>query len=177
MRKIILNLAISLDGYIADLNGGFDWIKGDGDVKCNTEKSFDFLAFMDNVDTVVMGAKAYEDCGIRDVMNYESKRFIVATSRVLTGEKQVEFVNGDICGHVQLLQEQAGKDIWLFGGAGLTDAFIKKNIIDEYIIGIIPILLGSGRRLFLDDNPTIELHLDECTVQEGITILKYTRRN
>lgn len=64
----------------------------------------------------------------------------------------------------------------LFGGGGLVDNFIKANIIDEFIVGIIPIILGKERPLFLENNPTIKLHLDEIFVENGITILKYTKR-
>ncbi|MCM1989097.1 dihydrofolate reductase family protein [Oceanirhabdus seepicola] len=88
----------------------------------------------------------------------------------------VEFISNDICGYIQNLQKEEGKDIWLFGGGGLTDCFIKADIVDEYIIGIIPIILGNGRPLFLGSNPTIKLHLDEYTVQDGITIHRYSKR-
>ncbi|MEA1962023.1 MAG: dihydrofolate reductase family protein [Bacillota bacterium] len=82
--------------------------------------------------------------------------------------ENLEFVNNDICTYVQNLQQAEGKDIWLFGGSILTDAFIKANIVDEYIIGIIPMNLGKGRPLFPGNNPTIKLHLDECTVITNI---------
>lgn len=176
MRKIILNLAISLDGFIADINGGFNWIEGDGDSSGSTEKSFDFPEFVNTVDTIVMGSKAYEDCPKETIESFKEKKLLVATSRELKGDENVEFISGDICSEVLELRSEVGKDIWLFGGAGLTDAFIKADIIDEYIIGIIPIILGNGRPLFLGENPTIKLHLDECTVNEGITVLRYTKR-
>jgi len=172
-RKIILNLAVSLDGFIADEYGGYEWIAGDGDTSLNTEKGFDFPKFIDSIDTVVMGRKAYEDCSIKD---YETKRVVVATSRKMENYDNVEFINNDICGYIQKLQQDEGKDIWLFGGGGLTDSFVKADIVDEYIMGIIPIILGKGRPLFLGNNPNIKLHLDEYTVQEGITILRYSKR-
>lgn len=172
-RKIILNLAISLDGYIADEDGGYGWIEGDGDSSLNTEKAFSFPEFVDSVDTVVMGRKAYEDCSIED---YKSKRVVVATTQKIKNYDNVEFVDHDISGYIQRLQQEEGKDIWLFGGGGLTDSFIKADIVDEYIIGIIPIILGKGRFLFKGNNPTIKLHLDEYTVEEGITIMRYSRR-
>lgn len=172
-RKIVLNLAISLDGYIADESGGFDWIVGHGDPNQNTEKTFNFTEFTDSIDTIVMGKKAYDDCGIE---GYDTKKIIVATSQKMKNYNNVEFVNNDICEFVQSLRKVKGKDIWLYGGGGLTDYFIKENIVDKYIIGIIPIILGKGRPLFLADNPNIKLHLDECTVDDGITILKYSKR-
>jgi dihydrofolate reductase len=57
MRKIILNLAMSLDGYIVDEEGGYAWIIGDEDKHLDTDANFDFPAFIENIDTVVMGRK------------------------------------------------------------------------------------------------------------------------
>lgn len=61
-RKIILNLAISLDGFISDPEGGFEWVKGDGDKNRDTEKQFDFPKFLKTIDTTVMGKNAFLDC-------------------------------------------------------------------------------------------------------------------
>jgi len=176
-RKVILNLAISLDGYIANEDGGFDWIKGDGDKGHDTEKKFNFPDFVSEIDILVMGRKCYEDVPLETIEDFKSKKLYVATSKKLKTEyKNIEFINGDICKKILGLKEGNGGNIWLFGGAGLTDHFIKADIIDEYIIGIIPIILGKGRRLFLEDNPTITLQLKECTVQEGIIIMRYAKR-
>jgi dihydrofolate reductase len=176
-RKIILNLAISLDGYIADENGGFEWIVGNGDKIHDTEKRFSFDEFLESIDTIIMGRKAYEDSPEEGMEFFKSKKIFVATSQELEANyDNVEFISGDICNKILKLKEEEGKDIWLFGGAELTDCFIKADIVDEYIIGIIPIILGDGRGLFLKNNPKIQLHLDECTVQEGIVVLKYSKR-
>lgn len=171
--KIILNLAISIDGYICDESGGYDWIKGHDDLNQDTERKFSFTEFVDSVDIIVMGRKSFEDCSIE---GYEDKKIIVATSQPMKDYDNISFINENICNYVQELQKSNGKDIWLFGGGGLTDNFIKEDIIDKYIIGIIPIILGKGRRLFFSDNPTIELHLDEFTVEDGVTLLQYSKR-
>ena len=171
-----MNLAISLDGYISTNEGNFDWITGQGDLSSDTEIQFNFDVFKDSVDTVVMGSKAYEDCVLSGLDTYEGKELIVATSRKFEPCDHVEFVNGDICGRILELRKEEGEDIWLFGGAGLTDSFIKADIVDEYIIGIIPVILGSGRPLFYKDNPTIDLKLTECTVADGVTLLRYSKR-
>ncbi|MFB1051809.1 dihydrofolate reductase family protein [Paraliobacillus sp. JSM ZJ581] len=172
-RKIILNLAISLDGYIADANGNYDWIEGDGQTKLDTEKDFSFPEFMDRIDTIVMGRKSFEDCPMEAFANH---KIIVATSHDKKNENNVAFVNTDIVTFVQDFQKREGKDIWLFGGSTLTADFIQANIVDEYIIGIVPIILGSGIRLFKDNNPTIPLQLKDYTVKEGLPIFTYTRR-
>jgi dihydrofolate reductase len=175
-RKIILNLAVSLDGFIADTNGGFDWIKGDGDTSHDTKKKFDFETFTDSIDIIVMGKLAFLDCPKETLDSFKDKRIYVAANESLeTKYSNVQFIKGDLVSQISALQKEAGKDIWLFGGAGLTDSFIKANVIDEYIIGFIPILLGTGRPLFLKGTPLINLHLVESTVQEGIVVSKYVK--
>lgn len=175
MRKLILNLAMSLDGFISDEQGGFDWIVGHGDDCSNTKNSFDFSKFMGSIDTIVMGSKAYEDVVLKDLDTYEDKKIIVATSRLLEKRKNVEFVNGDLCNKILKLKKEEGGDIWLYGGAIAVQDFIKEDLVDKYIVGIIPILLGKGRLLFKGDYNKINLHLDEVTVNDGITILIYNR--
>ncbi len=177
MRKIVLNLAISLDGYICDNEGGFDWIVGHGDNTLNTKEQFDYEKFLQSVDTVVMGSVAYEDCVLSGLSTYEGKKVVVATTRNLEVKGDVDFVNSGICEKVlELKKENSDKDIWLFGGASLTDEFIKKNLVDEYIIAIIPTILGNGRRLFKGDYPKIDLHLKNTTIGDGITILTYNKK-
>ena len=177
-RKIILNIAVSIDGFIADKEGGFDWIQGDKDTSHNTEKQFDFSQFIDSIDIVVMGKFAYLDCPEQSMQQFKSMKILVATNEKLENKyNNVEFISGDVVAQINKLQEEDGKNIWLYGGASVVDSCIKANIIDEYIIGIIPIILGEGRPLFLKNNPRITLHLEESTTQEGILIMRYTRRS
>ena len=75
--KIILNLAISLDGYIADEDGGFDWIVGDGSPTLNTENKIDFPKFLEDIDVVVMGRNCYDQNFHKD---YKDKDVYIATS-------------------------------------------------------------------------------------------------
>lgn len=170
--KIILNLAISIDGYIASEDGSYDWIVGDGDSKLDTDKKWDYNKFLENIDVVVMGKNCYDQDFHKD---FEGKKVYVATSKNLEGYKNIHFINKDIV--KVILEEKEDKNIFLFGGGILLDSFIKEDIIDEYIIGIIPTILGSGRPLFLGDNPKIDLHLDEYISDNGIVILKYSKRD
>lgn len=175
-RKVILNLALSLDGYISDEQGGYHWIKGHGDLSLDTIKQFRFDEFIKSCDTVVMGRKAYEDNGVDEILSHGHKKILVATKQENISGESVEFVT-DPLKHIEVLKQEEGKNIWLFGGALLTDDFIKAQIIDEYILGVIPVILGKGRRLFRSNYPTIELKLMECTVQDGIVIMRYQKRN
>lgn len=176
-RKIILNLAISLDGFIADEEGGFSWIVGDNDVSLDTDKKFDFEEFAKEVDVIVMGRKAYEDCPSETLDSFSDKKIYVATHKNIESKSEhVEVIGGDVVQTIMDLKNQKGKNIWLFGGAGVLDPFLKADVIDEYIIGVIPTILGKGRPLFLKENPTIKLHLEAFTSQEGIVVLKYSKR-
>lgn len=172
-RKIILNLAMSIDGYIASNNGGYDWIVGDGSDKLDTEKTWDYNKFLEGIDTVVMGRKCYEQNFHND---FKNKKVYIATSKNIADYDNITFINGDICKVIEEERKKEGKDIFLFGGGIVIDNFIKADIIDEYIIGIIPTILGNGRSLFLGNNPKIDLKLDDYIVDNGITILRYSKR-
>ncbi len=172
-RKIILNLAISLDGYIASDDGGFDWIVGDGDSKLDTKNKWDYSEFLEDIDVVVMGKNCYDQNFYND---FKDKKVYVATSKDIKNHENIHFINGDIVKTIEEERKNEGKDIFLFGGGGLVDNFIKADIIDEYIIGIIPTILGKGRPLFLGNNPQINLHLDEYITDSGVVILKYSKR-
>ena len=176
MRKIILNLAISVDGKIADVDGGFSWIKGHDDTSIDTINQFDFSKFTKSCDIIVMGRKAYDDCGIENIEDFKSKMFYVATTQDRQDSENVKFIKGDIVKLIVQQQKLEGKNIWLFGGSGITDAFVKANVIDEYVIGIIPTIRGTGTKLFADIYPIIDLDLKQCTVNDGIVILEYLKR-
>lgn len=175
MVKLTMNLAISLDGYICDENGGYAWIVGHGDSTLDSETQFSQAAFEASCDTIVMGYHSYEDC-LEHIQMYRDKQIVVATSKKIEDYGNVRFVNGDIVSYVAQLKQDGKKNIWLFGGAQLCDTFLKSDLIDSYVIGIIPTLLGKGRRLFYDSYPMVELRLVHTSVSDGIVILKYERK-
>ena len=171
--KIILNLAISLDGYIADEDGGFDWIAGDGNSTLNTKEKYEYEKFLEDIDVVIMGKNCY-DQGFHN--DFKEKDVYIATSQEIENYDNYNFINGDICKTISELRRK-GKNIFLFGGGVMIDSFLKDDIIDEYIIGIIPTILGKGRKLFLENNPKIDLSLQSYYVEDGIVIMKYSKRS
>lgn len=176
-RDIILNLAVSLDGFICDEDGGFAWIGGQGDHQADTADCFDFDTFLASCDTVVMGRKAYDDCDTSHISGAAEKRFLVATRTPRRPAGNVSFLSGDVVSQIQALKDQPGGHIWLFGGGELAAEFIRAGAVDRYIVGILPVIRGRGRRLFREGLTPAELHLDRCTVADGIPILEYTRRS
>ena len=171
--KIILNLAISLDGYIADENGGYEWIIGDGNSTLNTEAKWDYTKFLEDIDAVVMGRTCYDQGMHKD---FKEKDVYIATSKDIEDYDNYHFISGDIVKTISNLRNEV-KNIFLFGGGGVIDNFLKADVIDEYIIGIIPTILGKGRKLFLDNNPKIDLSLQYYSVEDGVIVMKYSRRN
>lgn len=170
--KIILNLAISLDGYIADNDGRYDWIVGDGNSILNTENKWCYNKFLENIDVVVMGKHCF-DQGMHK--EFSEKKVYIATSKKVENFENYHFINGDIVKEMEKLKNK-GENIYLFGGGILIDSFVKANVIDEYIIGIIPTILGKGIKLFYDNNPNINLNLEYYAVEDGIIIMKYRKR-
>lgn len=165
---------MSLDGFIADENGGFDWIAGGGDSRLDTGEKWDFKRFLERVDTVVMGRHSY-DQGLGS--DFDDKQVWVATSRAAGDHDNVRFICDDIVAAVLAERERDGRDIYLFGGSILVKPFLQLDLIDEYIIGIVPIILGAGQALFLERNPLIQLRLAAYSIEDGICILHYRRRS
>ena len=172
-NKIILNLAISVDGYIADNDDGYAWIQGDGKNVVHTNTVWSHQKFLENIDIVVMGQRCYE---LQMHLEYTNKQIYVMTSKDLKDYDNVHFISGDNTMIIKELKEKTTGDIYLFGGGKSIDTFIKEDSIDEYIIGIIPIILGNGIPLFLGNNPTIPLTLKGYYIEDGVTVLHYLKR-
>ncbi len=176
MGNIVMSLAMSLDGYILDDAGRFDWIVGDGSNHLDTSEAqrFSFDAFLESIDTVVMGRKSYDLHG----QDFPNHQVWVATHRALPEDTppHVTPVRGDVVGAVLATKGSTSKDIWLFGGAELIAPFVAQKAIDRYIVGIIPVLLGSGKALFTPGFLKQRLQLEAMSVEEGIVVLQYTPR-
>lgn len=171
--KTILNLAISLDGFIADEDGGYDWIQPAGDPSLNTKIAWSHGEFVKGISAVVMGRRCYDQGFHRD---YADKQVYVITSRPGADDGNVHFIHGDVCAAISALRQRVDGDIYLFGGGIAIDPLLKAGMIDEYIVGIIPIILGKGIPLFLQGNPAVPLYLTHCYVEDGVPILRYNPR-
>jgi dihydrofolate reductase len=142
MRKIILYIAPSLDGYIARRDGSIDWLR-----KYETgEEDYGYNEFLKSVDTLLMGRKTYEQIVGFGEWPYEGKQgYVFSTQgirdpRVMAVPEPVTFTKA--------LKEKPGKDIWLVGGGQAISLLMNHRLVDEIIITIIPIILGSGIPLF-----------------------------
>ena len=138
MRKIILSVAVSLDGFIEGPNGEYDW--------CPPPSRKEMDNFLQGIDVIFMGRKSYEMAG--EFMVPEKMTYVFSNKLKQVRGKNVKLLNGDVMKEVEIIRKQKGKDIWLWGGANLTTTFINQNLVDEMWLGVAPVVLGKGKPLF-----------------------------
>lgn len=177
MKKVILDLAVSLDGFIEGPNGETDW--------CIMDDDMNFDGFLESIDTIFYGRVSYDAWG-----NYQPEESSAAEEKefwksihakqkyVFSGQNRTDFnaafISSNIAEKVAELKKQDGKDIWLYGGAGLIKTFIQLNLIDVYRISVHPIALGSGKPLFENLKDRLELKLLTTHVfRSGVVQLIY----
>jgi dihydrofolate reductase len=168
-------IAASLDGYIADRDGGIGWLKPFDEV------DYDYAGFIAEIGTVVMGRGTYEVvAGFEGGWLYAGKRGIVVTSTPLADapagvERWSEGVPALIA-HLRAQQDdQAGNDIWVIGGGGLQAAFIEAGALHRLDLFVIPVLLGDGVPLFPETQaPPRSLTLEASrALDKGMVRLTY----
>ncbi len=147
-RKVVLYIAASLDGCIATRDHNLDWlfaVEGEGDNG--------YAEFYATVDTILMGRVTYD--WIVEHMGgpfpYRGRECYVFTRTPRESNEDVTFIHTDPLLFTRELKQRPGKNIWLEGGGELLDAFIKGKLVDEVIVTIAPILLGSGIPLFREN--------------------------
>lgn len=171
---VSLRLAMSLDGFIADAEGGYDWITPVPSPGLDTEHQLPFDEFLAGVDVVVMGRRCY-DQGLHDPYRWLDLSVVVATTgRPPDSDGFVEFTS-DPVGLVRNARA-AGRHCFLFGGGGLVRSFLDAGLVDRLTVGIVPVLLGGGRSLFGGRHGQIPLRLIDYTVGDGKVRLVYERR-
>lgn len=176
MRKIILYIALSLDGYIADEEGGVDWLQGTGSEE---EVAVSYQTFEKTVDTVIMGWKTYHQVANElspDMWMYEHLKTYVITHRDAISTDGIKFTIQDPCSLVKELRELPGGDIWICGGPSIIRPLIRENLIDRYVLSFIPVLLGKGIPLFEAGVGQIDLEILSHKNYGGIMELVYERR-
>jgi dihydrofolate reductase len=169
-RKIILSLGISLDGYIARLNGDVDFLF--------MPKDYPRAESFARIDTAIMGRKtliAGLKLGGGKIPGGFS--YYVFSRTEPPGEKDgVTFVNDSPAAFVSKLRKRSGRDIWLMGGGELARDFLKADLVDELNLGIIPVLLGKGIPLFPAGFPQRNFTLlENKAYSKGMIELKYKR--
>ncbi|MFZ4621161.1 MAG: dihydrofolate reductase family protein [Bacteroidota bacterium] len=170
-RKVILYIAASLDGFIAGEDGDIDWLS-------SVEKpgeDYGYSEFIASVDTVILGRKTYDKVlsfGIP--YPHSDKQCYVITRSYRPSHDSITFFRDDVKTLIGRLKSESGKNIFVDGGAEIVQLMQKDSLIDEYIVSIIPILLGKGIRLFKDAHIRKDLQLVSCrSFDTGLVQMHY----
>jgi dihydrofolate reductase len=136
MRRLSHQVAVSLDGFIAGPDDGFDWIP--------PEPTFDFEALHARFDTLLMGRRTWEIVQAAGE-DFRGRRVVVA-SRTLRPEDHpgIEVVGEGLGDRVRALKGEPGRDIWLYGGGALFAELLALDLVDTVEPAVLPILLGGG---------------------------------
>lgn len=177
MKKIILDLAVTVDGFIEGPNGEIDWCIMDGDIG--------FDAFLADIDTIFYGRVSYELWGQyqpgndisdaeKQVWNalHSKKKYVF--SHQPKEDAKATYIHGNIEEQVAAIKQQPGKNIWLYGGGKLVATFIELGLIDVYRLAVHPVLLGQGKPLFSGFKERINLTLKSTRSHpSGLVLLEY----
>lgn len=173
MRKLILYIATSLDGYIAKPNDDLSFLS----IVEQEGQDYGYADFIKTVDAVIVGRKTYEkviSMGY-DFPHADKNAYIITrTPRPNIGS--VKFYTGDLKSLIDRLKSEDGKNIFCDGGAEIVNELLKDDLIDEFIISVIPILVGNGTKLFKAGRPEQKLELVSVkSFDKGLTQLHYRR--
>lgn len=177
MKKIILDLAVTLDGFIEGMNGETDW--------CILDEEMEFDSFLADIDTIFYGRKSYEIWGnyqpADDADQAEQKLWAqvhqmnkYVFSKTLKKDPIATVISSGLSDEVRQIKQLEGKNIWLYGGAGLIRNFIDLDLVDYYRLSIHPVALGKGKPLFEQLHHRLNLkHLETRTFRSGVVQLIY----
>jgi dihydrofolate reductase len=168
-RKVIAGLGISLDGYIARLDGSVDFLF--------MPKDYSMGPFFKTIDTAVLGRKTHDD-GLKMGGSFTgSIKYYVFSRTQPPGERNhVTFTNESPSAVIAEIRKKPGKNIWLMGGGMLIRDFLKEDLVDELYLGVVPTLIGEGIPLFPSGFPQREFDLIENkTYSQGMIAFRYER--
>ena len=174
--KNIVYIATSLDGLIADKDGGIDWLM---EMPNPQEDDYGYADFISQIDALVMGRKTFEKVlSFGGEWPYEKPVFVLSTTlseipENLTGK--AELINGSIKKIVNQLSEKGYENLYIDGGKTIQ-SFLEEDLIDELIITTVPILLGDGYPLFSKlSKPLKFTHKSTKSFDNGLTQTHYTK--
>lgn len=169
MRKVILFIATSLDGFIARKDGSIDWLFGDQD--------YGYSEFIKTIDTTLTGHATYKQVLTFGEFPYkDTTNYIFSRSPQAPDKNPVTFISSDIAQFVRNLKNKKGQHIWLVGGGQINTVLLNAELIDEMIVSIHPIILGEGLPLFAGrPNETKFKVTGQKTFESGLVQITYNK--
>jgi dihydrofolate reductase len=174
MRKIIAYLATSVDGFIARPNGDVDWLD-----RPRPPGNYGMGAFIRSIDTVVMGRGTY-DIGkkLGAPPRLGTKNIILSRSLAPDSVKDAVVEKGDARVLGDRWRKEQGRDIWLMGGAKVFGEFLDAGALDDLIIHVVPVLIGTGIPLLDAKRRTSQLELlSTKKFSDGVVRLHYAPKS
>ena len=171
MRKLILYISCSLDGYIAKPGDDLNFLS----LVQKEGEDYGYKEFVTSDDTVILGRKTYEwvkNSGFD--FPHRDKACYVITSRKMPEDGNITFYRGELGSLIRDLKVTNGKNIFCDGGSEIVNQLLKDKLLDEMILSVIPILVGNGVRLFKDFRPEQMLALKSAKhFDTGLVQLHY----
>ncbi|PSL07727.1 dihydrofolate reductase family protein [Cecembia rubra] len=156
MRKVILYIACSLDGFIAKEGDDLSFL----DAVAKEGEDYGYAEFVDSVDTVIMGRRTYEWVMSQvEEFPYAGKETYIITRELRESIGKVHFYSDDIETLIDRLKRREGRNLFIVGGAQVVKMVLDAGLMDEMIISIVPVLLGDGIPLFSKGIPASNLKL------------------
>lgn len=176
MKKIILYIAASLDQRIAEPDGGIEWLS---EFPITEEMNYGYKEFMASIDTIIMGGRSWRELSNMDAMGAYADKTVYVVSHHDWGEKgNIKFITENVIERITALRDEAGKDIWLFGGGELISMLLAADLIDEMQIAYIPVILGKGISLFPEQSQESKWILTGNKLHpSGILMVEYHRES
>ncbi len=175
MKKVVLFISMSLDGYLADPKGSIDWLS-DEDIK-KEDKSYD--DFYKDVTSVVLGRVTYDQITTSlspDHYPYDNVNSFVLTQEDREDLDRIFFIKDSASDLVRREKEKGDGVLWIVGGASIIQELVGDNLIDEYQIAIMPTLLGDGIKLFKTFENKISLKIKLLKHINDMVYVNYVRK-
>ena len=190
MRKVIVSMNVTLDGFMAGSNSELDW-----HFKSWTKEMADLLyEQLSEADTILLGRVTYnamaaywplkardlsfprEDIAFADLMNNYTKLVFSKTNSISKWNNSRR-LQGEPAAEIEKLKQQPGKDLIIYGSGKIVNVLTKSKLIDEYRLWVHPVLLGKGQPLFNDLNKDFRMKLFKTkTFGSGVVVLYYNNQ-
>ncbi|WP_213405144.1 dihydrofolate reductase family protein [Bacillus safensis] len=169
-RKLLFYGAMSIDGYLAREDHRLDWLIG---TEGEEETSYD--TFYASVDTLIMGRNTYEQVLqlSPDEFPYERKTCYIMSRTLQDSLEGTHIIREDVLSFVKKLKNETGRNIWIVGGGGLLQSFIKERLVDELFLQIVPVMIGRGIPLFSPADLESKFSLQEVNQYKQIAEMHF----